>query len=63
MEKDVVLNEIKYELYYNETIMEEVREFSTKYKKNEKYVLLLFKICLDFKVNNCDELIQKFLEE
>lgn len=52
--KDVVLNE---------EIIDKIKELSRKYGKNEKYVLLLFKICLDFKVNNCNELIQNFLEK
>lgn len=54
MKKDVVLNE---------EIIDKAKELSKKYGKNEKYVLLLFKICLDFKINSCNELIQKFLEE
>lgn len=61
--KDVVLNEIKDELNLKERIAKEVKELSFKYCKSEKYVLLLYKICLDFNVNNCNEEIVKFLEK
>lgn len=55
MEKDVVLDE--------KIIDKKIKELSKGYSKNEKYVLLLFRICLDFNINNCDEEILKFLEK
>lgn len=46
--KDVVLNEVK--------------KISKKYNRSEKFVILLTKICLNFKIYNYEETIEKFFK-
>lgn len=48
--KYVILNEAK-------------KELSKEYNKTEKFIQLLTKICLDFKIYNYKEEIKNFLEK
>lgn len=48
--KDVVLDET-------------VEELSKKYNRSEKFIKLLTKICVKFKINNYKETIKNFLTE
>lgn len=59
--KNVVKDELKEKLKKKEVLDEKVKELSFKYCKNEKYILLLYKICLDLNVNDCNKTIEKFL--
>ena len=48
--KDVVLNEVK-------------KELSKEYNRRENFIKVLTKICLDFKIYNCKEVISDFLKQ
>ena len=48
--KDVVLNEVK-------------KELSKEYNRRENFIKVLTKICLDFTIYNCKEVISDFLKQ
>lgn len=48
--EDIVLDEV-------------VKELSKKYNRSEKFIKLLTKICVKFKINNYKETIKNFLTE
>lgn len=45
-----------------DVILNEVKKLSKKYNKTEKFMQLLTKICLDFKIYNYKEEIESFLK-
>lgn len=58
-EKDGLFMKEKKEVILNN----EEEKIIKKYNKTEKFIILLKKICIDFKTDNCKKEIERFLEK